>query len=115
MPALDTVELKSMFESEEDFLLVNTLDPDNFEKTKLPKAVNIPQKQEDFVDEVEQRAGGKDQKVVVYCANIDCDSSTQAASKLDNAGFTKVYDFRGGAKAWREHDAEQISRSTGGR
>ena len=102
-----------MFERDEDLLLVNTLDPENFEKTKLPTAVNIPQRQESFVDEVEERAGGKDQTIVVYCANIDCDSSTQAAKKLDHAGFTRVFDYRGGAKAWLEDDVRRVSRSTG--
>jgi rhodanese-related sulfurtransferase len=114
MPAVDTVELKSMFESDEEFLLINTLDPQHFDDTKLPTAINIAQSNDSFVSEVERRAGSKDKKIIVYCASIDCDSSTQAAKKLDDAGFTKVYDFRGGFKAWQQHDANQISRSTGG-
>ncbi len=31
-----------------------------------------------------------------------CKSSTQAAQKLEAAGFSNVYDYEGGAKAWQE-------------
>jgi rhodanese-related sulfurtransferase len=113
MPAIDTPELKSLMEREEDFLLVNTLPSESFESTKLPRAINIPQKQDDFIERTEDAAGNKDKKVVVYCANVDCNSSTEAAKKLDGTGFTNVYDYRGGAKAWRENVVEQASRSTG--
>jgi rhodanese-related sulfurtransferase len=113
MPAVDTPELEAFFERDEDFLLINTLPRENFEKTKLPRAVNIPQDQPDFVQQVEKRAGAKDKKIVVYCANIDCDSSTQAAKKLDDAGFTNVYDYRGGAKAWQDNAVDQTSRAAG--
>jgi rhodanese-related sulfurtransferase len=101
MPAIDTLELKSMLDRGEDLLLVNTLPEDQFEKTKIPGAVNIPQAQSDFAQQVEEHAESKEQTIVVYCANIDCDSSTQAAAKLDQAGFKNVFDYRVGAKGWR--------------
>jgi rhodanese-related sulfurtransferase len=113
MPAIDTAELKSWVERGEDFLLINTLPREHFEKTKLQRAVNIPQDQPDFAKQVQERAGAKDKKIVVYCANIDCDSSTQAAKQLDQAGFTNVYDYRGGAKAWQDNIVEHASRATG--
>jgi rhodanese-related sulfurtransferase len=49
----------------------------------------------------------------VYCASIDCHSSTDAAKKLDQAGFTNVYDYRGGAKAWHQDDAEEAALTAG--
>jgi rhodanese-related sulfurtransferase len=110
MPAIDTPELKSMMERGEDFLLVNTLPEEQFEKTRIPGAINIPQDQSVFERRVEEHAESKDQKIVVYCANIDCDSSTKAAEKLDQAGFTNVFDYRVGAKGWHEdpvHEARQ--------
>ena len=113
MPAIATPELKSMMERQEDFVLINTLPSQHFEHTKLPGAVNIPQDQPDFVDKVEQQAGGKDKRIVVYCASLECDSSTQAAKKLDEAGFTDVHDYRGGAKAWNEDVVERASRTAG--
>jgi rhodanese-related sulfurtransferase len=107
MPAIDTSELKSMKKRGEDFVLVNTLPEDHFEKTRIPGAINIPQDQTDFARRVKSLAGSKDQKIVVYCANIDCDSYTQAAEKLDQAGFTNVFDYRVGAKGWREDSVSQ--------
>lgn len=113
MPALSTVDLRSMIERDEDFVLINTLPAKYFEETKLPEAINIPQDQEDFVQSVEQAAGDKDKTIVVYCANLECDSSTEAAKKLDHVGFTKVYDYRVGAKGWQQDDAETAAKTTG--
>jgi rhodanese-related sulfurtransferase len=113
MPAISTPDLKSLMERNEDFLLVNTLPKEYFGKTKLPGAVNIPQEQKNFVQQVEKRAGGKDKKIVVYCANLDCDSSTEAAKKLDQAAFTNVFDYRGGAKAWHDDVVERATQTAG--
>ena len=54
------------------------------------------------VAEVAEVASSKTKPVVVSCASEDCHSSTQAAKKLDEAGFNDVYDFEGGAKAWQK-------------
>lgn len=113
MSSIDTPDLKSMLERGEEVLLVNTLPSERFEETKLPGAVNIPQDRDDFVEQVEQRAGGKDKKIVVYCANIECDSSHQAATKLDHAGFVDVVEYRGGAKAWQDDVVAKASRTAG--
>lgn len=102
MNKLTATELDRVKQQGKKFLLVNTLSESDFEKTKIENAVNIPQEDDDFVERVEQQAGGKDQPVVVYCASTECSSSTKAAEKLDNAGFTNVYDFEAGAKGWKE-------------
>ncbi len=95
-------QLKTAQSNQSNFLLVNTLDPEQFEKTKIADSVNIPQSQENFTERVAEVASSKEKPVVVYCASKQCDSSTQAAQKLDKAGFKDVYDFEGGAKAWQE-------------
>jgi rhodanese-related sulfurtransferase len=95
-------ELRKLRDAGEDFVLVNTLPRDAFAETKLPGAVNIPQEDADFAEKVEQEAGSKDRTVVVYCANMMCDSSTQGAEKLVAAGFTDVYDFEAGAQGWKQ-------------
>ena len=95
-------ELRKLRDAGEDFLLVNTLPTESFKETKLPGAVNIPQEDADFATKVEKEAGGKARTVVVYCANMQCDSSTQGAEKLVAAGFTDVYDFESGAQGWKQ-------------
>lgn len=102
MKKISAEQLKAMRDRNEDFLLVNTLDEEHFEMTRIPGAINLPQSHDDFVRRVEERAGGKDKQVVVYCANTECESSKQAAKKLDEAGFTNVYDFEDGAKGWKD-------------
>jgi len=102
MKTLTTEQLKDMQDRGDNFTLINTLDAKSFAQTRLPNAINIAQTSTDFVDRVFRASGGKDKKVVVYCAHRECDSSTQAAQKLENAGFTQVFDYEGGAKEWQE-------------
>ena len=61
---------------------------------------------------VEQEAGGKDKSVVVYCASSHCNSSEKAAKKLEEAGFTAVSRYTGGAAAWQEDAAEKSACQT---
>lgn len=90
--------------------LINTLPEESFAETRLPKSVNIPLDRDDFVDRVEKEIGARNQPVVVYCASADCDSSSKAAHKLEEAGFTNVMEFEGGAKGWQEA-GEQLAGS----
>lgn len=53
-----------------------------------------------FTDTVEKIAGDKQRKLVVYCANFDCDASDQAVEQLEKAGFDRVYDYEGGTEDW---------------
>ena len=106
MKAIETNVLTALLDKNEDVVLVNTLATDSFERTRIPKSVNIPLDANDFVTRVEKLAGGKNKPVVVYCANEQCDSSEKAAEKLENAGFTQVIDFAGGFQAWQEGEAK---------
>jgi len=102
MTRLTAEQLQSMQDQNENFLLINTLDEKHFSSTEIPGSINIPQSQDDFVQKVESKATGKDQKIVVYCASEQCNSSLEAAKKLEEAGFTNVYDFEAGAEGWKE-------------
>jgi rhodanese-related sulfurtransferase len=107
MNTLTARELRKMRDADEEFLLVNTLPADNFAATKIPGAINIAEQDADFVDRVEKKAGGKDKPVVVYCASMQCNSSTNGAEKLEQAGFTNVFDFEAGAEGWSQLNAEK--------
>ena len=86
-----------------DFVLVNVLPRETFNEQHIRTSVNVPLQSENFLDVMEQLAGGKDREIVVYCANADCDASDKAARKLDAAGFTRVYDYDGGTADWLRH------------
>jgi len=107
MRTISTDELKALREKNGDLTLVNTLGAESFEKTRIPAAVNIPLDNTDFAARVEEKAGGKDKPVVVYCASEKCNSSEKAAKKLEEAGFTSVSRYTGGAAAWQEATAEK--------
>lgn len=101
MQSIGTLDLKSMLDHGEKFTLINTLSPEDFEKTHIPKSVSIPVQDDDFVDKVERLVGSKADKIVVYCLGIGCESSKKATMKLERAGFQDVYHYLGGARAWR--------------
>ena len=102
MNSMTTAQLKAMKERHEDFLLVNTLDEEHFPQTRIPDSINIPQSADDFVSRVEQEAGSKNRMIVVYCANKECSSSPTAAKKLEEVGFSHVFDFEAGAEGWQQ-------------
>lgn len=96
-------ELKDMNEQQhEDFVLINVLPQKEFNKRHIRTSINIPVDEDGFVDRVESVVGSRDRKVVVYCANTDCNASPTAARALDEAGFENVYDYAGGTEDWFE-------------
>ncbi len=102
MKTVDTEDLRLMIDNSQDFTLINVLPEAYFRQQHLPDSINVPLEHENFVREVEQAAGSKDAKIVVYCASLDCDASEQAARALEEAGFRNVYDYAGGVEAWSE-------------
>ena len=103
MKTLTRTELKRMNELEhEDFVLINVLPRGAFNEDHIRTSVNVPVEDEDFTRIVEKIAGTRNRKIVVYCASFDCDASPKAARKLEQAGFTSVFDYEGGTKDWNE-------------
>lgn len=108
MKTLTVDQLKSMLDRNEDLTLINVLSEEDFERAHIPGSQNIPVGRESFEREVERLAGGVEAKVVVYCADFDCQASPKAAKKLDEAGFKNVFDFEGGVKEWRKAGHELV-------
>jgi len=108
MTTITTEKLKALCKNNADLTLINTLEAESFEKTQIPGAINVPLSDSSFAARVEKEAGGKDKPVVVYCASEKCDSSEKAAKKLEEAGFTAVSRYTGGAAAWQK-EAELVS------
>jgi len=104
MRTIERTDLERMNETrKEDFILVNVLPREMFNKEHIRTSVNVPLASGDFLKTIETVAGGKDREVVVYCASFDCDASEKAAKKLDAAGFKHVYDYEGGTRDWLDH------------
>lgn len=107
MQTMSVQQLKQLRNKPEEFLLINTLDKEHFNSTRIPGAVNIPQSDENFVQRVEAIAE-KNQKIVTYCANQQCPSSAEGAEKLEQSGFSNVYDFEAGAEGWKQAEGRTV-------
>ena len=77
-----------------------SLSPQSYEKEHLPGAINIPKER---VRELAPRLlPDKGAEIVVYCANLQCPSSTQTAQALQGLGYTNVADYEAGKADWIE-------------
>jgi len=102
MKTLTADQLKMVLSGPRHAKIIDVLPPEHFEKEHIENATNIPVTDPDFVDRVEEITEDKTHSVILYCADADCDASPTAARKLEDAGFTNVYDFEGGIDAWKK-------------
>lgn len=102
MKTLNREQLKNMVDRKDDFLLIDVLPIDSYEKAHIPGAVNVPLEDGEFLEKVGELAGSKDKRIVTYCANFACTASTEAAKKLDAEGYKAVFDYKGGIKDWTD-------------
>ncbi|MFG0304956.1 MAG: rhodanese-like domain-containing protein [Phycisphaerales bacterium JB040] len=109
MNIINARQLSDMLDRDDDWVLIDTLPAESYEKRHIPGAHHVPTDAPDFVGRVEDLVESRDDPVVVYCANTDCDLSPRAAEKLEGAGFTNVHDFEGGLEAWEESGHEVTS------
>lgn len=92
-------ELKRKIDSGEDFVLVEALLPKEYEQWHLPGAINI------HFNKIAKEAGErleKDEEIILYCHDPECNASPLAAKKLESLGYTNVVLFPGGKSAWSE-------------
>ncbi len=95
-------ELKKWMDEKKEFVLIDVLAPASYDGRHLPNAKNAFVKESDFLEKVEEIVPNKDNVVVVYCASFTCQLSPRAARMLADAGYTNVYDFKGGLADWQD-------------
>ena len=96
-------ELKKWIDEKKEFVLIDVLAQGSYEGRHLPTAKHAFASEADFLEKVEKLVSNKETTIVVYCASFTCQLSPRAASKLVEAGYTNVHDFKGGLADW--HDA----------
>jgi rhodanese-related sulfurtransferase len=92
-------ELKAKIDAGDSFKIVDVLSAKSYGSGHISGAISIP------IQSLEEQAPKmlkKDETIVVYCASYDCLSSTEAAKKLTNMGYSSVFDYKGGIKEWME-------------
>ncbi len=100
-------ELKGALDNGAKLTLVEALSEKHWRDGHLPGAIQI-----DYT-EVEDRAGAmlpdRGARIVVYCANTECQNSVKAARTLDALGYTDVYEYAEGKQHWVEAGLPLVS------
>lgn len=86
-------------------VLINALDAEAYMAKRIPGSINIPT---DRAQKIRDIVPDKEQEIVVYCANADCNASPNLAEKLLSMGYTRVWDFEEGLAGWRKAGYELV-------
>lgn len=100
MTGIDRDQVKRMID-EGVVTVVEVLDETQFDKFHLPGAINVPVSG-DFEEDIQEAVPDRTAPVVVYCKDEDCDASPQAAQRMEDLGYERVYDYEGGKMDWKE-------------
>lgn len=93
--AISQDEARRMMEEESSALIVDVRRPDEFASGHIPHAINVPNEE---IGTTQPKALPElDQILLVYCRTGH--RSKDAAQKLANMGYTRVYEF-GGINNW---------------
>lgn len=99
MQEISREELKTMLD-QNGLALVEVLSPEAYEKFHLPGAVNVPLG-DGFDQRIQNAVPHKNQPVVVYCLDAECQASPQAARRLEELGYGQVSDYEAGKEDWK--------------
>ena len=77
--------------------LLDVLPAHEYKREHLPQAVNVPLQD---LTAASTKFLRKDQAVIVYCWDYQCDLSARAAWRLESMGFQEVYRYTAGKADW---------------
>jgi len=100
---IQPVDLKTMMNSGEDFVLVDVRTPLEYEQGYIPGAVLVPSYE---LENIQALDISKDQKIVVYCA-VD-PRSAKAVEDLSGMGYTNLVKLKGGLYEWKKSNGEVV-------
>ncbi len=105
-PLLDVKELKERQESNETFILIDTLPGIHFDKVRLPGAHNACVYEVSFLDQIEDIVKSKAAEIVLYGSSRRSMDALTAAGKLRREGYENISILEGGLEAWRDRGFE---------
>jgi rhodanese-related sulfurtransferase len=94
----------------ENAQILDVRTPEEFESNHIDNAVNVNWNGEDF--ETKVAAYDKSKPVFVYC--LSGGRSKKAASKLNELGFTTIYELEGGIMKWNAEGFSKPSTANAG-
>jgi rhodanese-related sulfurtransferase len=89
-------EANAMIEENADAIILDVRRQDEYDEKHIPDAVLLPNEIID-TDSVSEASLATDDTILIYCRSGN--RSKEAAQKLVDMGYTKVYDF-GGINDW---------------
>lgn len=103
---IDSWDLKQALEAGERVLIIDARSPKAYQKTHIPRAINIPHRQ---MSEETTRHLDRTALAVTYCDGIGCNASTKAALNMARLGF-RVKELIGGLDWWKRdgHPTEDV-------
>ena len=91
-----------------EVVLVDVREPDRFEQGHLAGAINLTSGESargsheaSYAEAIEQQAGGRDKRVILYCGEGNRSARTADALRNEH-GFADVASIIGGAKLWTD-------------
>jgi rhodanese-related sulfurtransferase len=97
---IPAVEFQKSIVDVENPQIVDVRTPEEFVSGHLDNAININWKESNFENEINKL--NKTAPVFLYCKGGR--RSSKAASKLEEMGFTTIYDMEGGITSWNENN-----------
>lgn len=98
-------ELKSQFENNGYFVLVDCREENEFAEAHISKAINIPRGLLEFSKKLEN----KNERVFIYCDSLD--RAVLGADALKKLNYKRVYVLKGGLKSWKINYPKEIEQS----
>lgn len=89
-------DAKTLFEVEDDYIILDVRRPDEFASGHIPRAINVPNETIGTADIPE--LPDKNQLIYVYCRSGR--RSKEASSKLVRMGYSNIIEF-GGILDWK--------------
>ena len=98
--------LRTMLQRTNDFVLIDVMPRLYYQDFHIKGAMSIPE--EALAETV--RDWPRRRRIVVYCLDVECDTSRDAARELMALGFTDVLQYEGGKREWRQKKYEAIGK-----
>lgn len=96
IPKISAGELKTKFDNNEDFILIDVQNTEDYIQATIPTAISIP------LTEIDQRYEElpKNKQIIATDAGGSCQECSRAVEILRDYGFADIKKLNGGVNAW---------------
>lgn len=100
-------QLKSELDNCSGVTLVEALPEQYWKQGHLPGAIQIDHTE--IKEKAPKLLPDRKGKIVVYCANTECQNSVNAVKALESLGYKEVYEYPEGKQDWTEAGLPLVS------